>query len=407
MKAVRSTTERLYLTDAYLTRFQARVVERLTWQDRPAVVLDRTAFYPEGGGQPSDLGTLNGVPVQHVQTRPSDEAVIHVLARPLHADEVEGMIDWERRFDHMQQHTAQHILSQAFLQVCAAPTVSVHLGSQTSTVDLAITTLDPNHLHAAEQLANRVIEENRAVRVHFVDEATLARWKVRRPPKVRGPVRVVEVEDFDRVPCGGTHVRHTGEIGLIAILRAERYKGGWRVTFVAGRRARSDYQRRRALLREVGQRLSCGEEDLLARVDRLLADQETTRAALRRVEERLWRLEAAALWENAEEIAGFRLVVASVDSPGPQAMRQIVGFLREWGPVMALLGWRDESQGRLLFAAFPGAPVAMGDLLKEVIAPLGGRGGGRAEWAEGALPDPQGVEEALTRARERVYARLQ
>lgn len=399
-------TERLYYTNAYITRFTARVVEQLTWRDRPAVILDRTAFYPEGGGQPADRGHLNGVPVEDVQVRREDGAVVHVMSTPLTATEVEGVIDWQRRFDHMQQHTAQHILSQAFLRILGAATISVHLGTQAATVDIAHDDLTPEHLHAVEALTNRVIEENREVRVHFVDEATLARWGVRRPPRVQGPIRVVEVVDFDRVPCGGTHVRRTGEIGVLAILRAERYKGAWRVTFVAGARARQDYRRRRELLQEVGHVLSCGENDLLARVQRLLAEAEAARKQLRSLEARFWQLEAQVLWANGEPCGPVRLVSATLESATPHALRHVATALREQGSVIALLGWAGGHPARLLFATSSDVPVAMDNLLREVLTPLGGRGGGRAEWAEGALPDPARVKDALAQARQKVRERL-
>ncbi len=395
-------TERLYFDDAYLTHFQARVVERLTWHGRPAVVLDRTAFYPEGGGQPADHGTLNGVPVVDVQVRPEDRAVVHVLAAPLDADDVEGRVDWPRRFDHMQQHTAQHILSQAFLRVAEAETVGFHLGREVVTIDLDRHDLSEEDLQRAEDLANRVVDENRPVTARFVDDATLARLNVRRPVRVTGPVRIVEVADFDRVPCGGTHVRATAEVGLIAILRAERYKGGTRVTFVAGQRARRDYRQRRLLLTQVGRLLSCGETDLIARVERLLADHQRLSRLWRQAQERLLAQEAATLWAKAPTVGLARLVTHVITDAEPDAVRRLAGMLREQGTVVALLGWQGPEQGRVVFTASPDLPLHLGHMLRDVLSTFGGRGGGRPEWAEGALPDPQSVPLALAEAARRV-----
>ena len=380
------TTERLYYDDAYSTEFDAHVVEHLIWDDAPAVVLDRTLFYPEGGGQPADQGTLKGVPVVDVQTRVEDRAVIHVLERPLDIPvgaPVRGQIDWRRRFDHMQQHTAQHILSQAFLRVAEAETIGFHLGEAYTTIDLDRGDVTPEEVARAEELANQVIEDNVPVRARFVDEAELQRLSLRRPPKVSGPIRLVEIGNFDVVPCGGTHVARTGELGLLAVTRTERYKGGLRVTFLAGRRARADYARRRHLLSRIGEVLTCGEQDMVARIERLLAEHQGMSAQLRRWHEHLLAQTADNLWEQAPTYGRTRLIIHVVGEQEPESMRKLAGELRERGPAIILLGWQGPDKSRFLFAATPGLPVHMGQVLRSALDEVGGRGGGRPEWAEG------------------------
>lgn len=196
-------TLRLYYTDAYCASFSSRVLERLTWNDRPAVVLECTAFYPTSGGQPADRGTLDGVQVLDVVVREGDDAVVHILERAL-ADkkEIEGEIDWPRRFDHMQQHTGQHIVSAAFERLFDADTVGVHLGAELSTVDIDLARLEWEAAMTVEDAVNRVVWEDRSVDARLVYEDELASLSLRRAPVVKPPVRIVEVVGFDANPCG-------------------------------------------------------------------------------------------------------------------------------------------------------------------------------------------------------------
>src|SRR5262249_39801349 len=229
-------TERLYLADPYLTRFQARALRAFPVGKRLAVVLDRSAFYPEGGGQPGDRGALGGVPV--VDTQERDGEVVHLVEAPQWTqDEVEGVVDWARRFDHMQQHHGQHLLSAAFLRVHGAPTVSFHLGEKTCTIDLdsSIERFSAEALRSAETAANESIWQDHPVIARDFTGEERARLTLRKEP-VKGD-RVILVEGVDASPCGGTHPRRTGEVGSIAVLRAQRWgSGATRVEFVCGNR---------------------------------------------------------------------------------------------------------------------------------------------------------------------------
>lgn len=217
-------TERLYYSDSYTRKFAARVRERAALPDRHAVILDRTFFYPASGGQPSDLGMLNGVAVEEAVVRESDKAVLHFLARPLDTDSVEGEIDWPRRFDFMQQHTGQHILSQAFIRSAEALTVGFHLGAETTTIDLDTEKIAPSAIERAEQIANEAVAANYPVRAWFPTADELSRLTLRKTPDVDGPLRVVAIGEFDFNACGGTHVAHTAEVGPIKILKTEKQK---------------------------------------------------------------------------------------------------------------------------------------------------------------------------------------
>ena len=228
-------TERLYYDDSYLREFEAQVIDVRPQAAHFRVHLDRTAFYPESGGQPMDRGTLGGLLV--VQVTEEEEAVVHLVERELPREKVKGVIDWPRRFDHMQQHTGQHVLSAAFQKVAEARTVGFHLGTEISTIDLDSDRLGYRQMEEAEELANQVVFEDRPVHIIYCAAAEANQMELRKPTQRAGEVRVVEVEGFDRSACGGTHVRRTGGVGLILLRKIERRKELTRVEFVCGGRS--------------------------------------------------------------------------------------------------------------------------------------------------------------------------
>jgi alanyl-tRNA synthetase len=262
-------TERLYYNDSYTLTFDAQVVEQTTFKDRPAVVLDRTYFYPEGGGQPCDLGTLNGVRVVDVQIRESDRAVLHVLEQPISAAQVAGKIDAERRADYMHHHSGQHILSQALLQAAEAETVSVHMSADTMTIDVKRINISPEEWQRVEALANRVVQENRPVRAIFPTAEELAELRIRKLPDVAGKVRIVDMGGFDFTACGGTHVAHTGEIGMIKVIRYERRGDTTRLEFKCSERALNDYRAKNDIVNRLAAQLTVGFWELPDAITRL------------------------------------------------------------------------------------------------------------------------------------------
>ena len=254
--------DRLYYADSYLRTFDADVLERVIINAQPAVVLSRSAFYPEGGGQPSDRGLLNQTRVIDVIEREGDGAVMHVLAEPLTSDRVVGTIEHARRFDLMQQHTGQHILSEAFIQTANAMTVSFHLNPDPDdgalTIDLNTAKLSAAQIDLAEDKANQIVWENRPVTARFVTHEELAALPLRKPPKVETSIRVVEIQGFDWSACGGTHVARTGEVGLIKIVKVERRGNESRIEFRCGGRALSDYRRKPPVIRKAAGDLTNG-----------------------------------------------------------------------------------------------------------------------------------------------------
>jgi len=394
-------THRLYYEEAYLRRFRARVLESREWAGRPAAVLDRTAFYPTGGGQPHDTGRLAGVAVVDVVEREADGAVVHVLDGPLSlAGEVEGEVDWDRRFDLMQQHTGQHLLSAAFVEHLGANTVGFHLSDEYATIDLDRAPLSAEDLAGAEDLANRVIFENRPVEAHFVPDEEVARLPLRKPLAHEGPVRIVHVEGFDYSACGGTHVRATGELGLVKIVRSERRGAETRVEFLCGWRALADYGAKNQLLMDLAREFTVGHWEVAELVHRLAGEAQDLRRELRAQRDALLDAEATALWHEAGTVAGVRVVRANLPGRAPDDLKHLAQRFIEHPRTVALLaaGAEPGQNGYLCFACSDDVELHMGQVVRGAAEAAGGRGGGRPNLAQGGSPQGERMAEALEQA---------
>ena len=396
-------TERLYYGDPYARQFRARVLERRELAGKMGLVLDRTLFYPTAGGQPHDKGTLGGLPVLDVFE--DGEAVVHVVPARPEAVELEGILDWARRFDHMQQHTGQHILSQAFVRRLDAETVSFHLSEQTGTVDVALVGLTPDQLAAVEDTANEVIYADTPVRAGFVAPERLADLPLRKPPKVAANVRIVEVAGFDWSPCGGTHCRAAGEVGIIKILRCERRGADTRVEFACGRRALLHYRRQNELLSALGSAFSAGADEAVALALRGLEEAKAREKELLALRDRLLDYEAAERLAAAPRVGEVALVAEVFVDRKVDELKRLALKLTAGERVVALLGTQGR-KGQLVFACSPGAGVDASALLREAAAKVGGRGGGTASLAQGGAADPARIADAVALAREQVAARL-
>ena len=381
-------TDRLYYTDAYCRDFDAVVTARLTHDGRSGVCLDRTAFYPTSGGQPFDIGTLDGLAVREVIDL-DDGRVLHVMDGTLAAGAaVRGAIDWGRRFDHMQQHTGQHILSAAFERLLSARTESFHLGADGATIDLS-REVKAEEIARVEDDANRVVWEDRAVSVRFVDSAEAARLPLRKEPAREGLLRLVEVAEYDLSACGGTHVARAGEIGVIAISGWERFKGGTRVGFVCGGRAVRRHRLLRDLVAATGRLLSVHERELPSAIERLQADGRDAARRLKDAHAQLAGHRAAALAAEAAD----GVVVAALDGWDPNGLKAIASaIVSEPGRVAALLG--TPAPASLVIARSSDmSSVDAGAVLKQIAARFGGKGGGRQDLAQGG--GLQGEPEAI------------
>ncbi len=396
-------TERLYYPDSYCTVFDAYVVECLTLNDSQAVVLDRSAFYPTGGGQPHDTGTLNGNPVVDVIEREEDQVPIHVFSstsaksalRP--GDQVQGAIDWSRRFDHMQQHTGQHLLSQAFIQTVEADTVGFHLSHDYSTIDLNCATLSEDDIARAEALANQIVFDDRPIVARFVEPDELASLPLRKAPPAKDSVRVVQVEGFDWSACGGTHVARTGEVGLIKVVRGERRGLETRITFLCGHRALTHYHRLNTLTRDLAMRLSVGVEELPEALERLQSEARATRKDRDRLQQLLLDHEAVALAATAQVIGPVSLVRQVFEVREVEEVRQLATRIVSQPNHAALLGVRG-AKAQLIFARSADLSYDMRPLLRAACRLVGGGGGGTPDLAQGGGPYPDRIDEALQHA---------
>jgi alanyl-tRNA synthetase len=398
-------TARLYYQDAYLRSFSAEVVASKVLQEGVAVALDRSAFYPTGGGQPHDTGTLGQARVIDVSLEGG--VVWHALEAgstvPPVGSGITGAIDWPRRFDHMQQHSGQHILSAAFVKGCCAQTVAFHMGEDYCTIDIDRTTLTAEDLEAVEAAANAVVDQALPVTATFVSDDELKRLPLRKPPAVAGAVRIVEVMGYDWSPCGGTHVANTAQCGLIEITSTERRGPETRVTFLCGQRARADYRRLRLLAAGLGARFSSGPGEWLDALDRLTAEAKATRKELAALEIEWADAQATALWAAAVPAGPWKVVCQAVDHPAERAKR-IAQALKARSGTVVLLGARGE-RPQLFFGRADDVGLDAGALLRAAAMAAGGRGGGRPEWAQGGAPDNTALGQALAAALAAVAAR--
>jgi len=399
----RVPTTLLYHDDPLLLRFRARVLEHASWDGRPSLILDRTAFYPESGGQMADRGLLAGLALADVQV---DDAgrVHHVLdaglALPAVGDEVEGAIDRERRRLHMALHTAQHMLSRALVEEAGAETVSSRLGETACTIDVradpARAPLDEPRLARAEDLVNAIVDDDVAIRAWFPTEDELRALPLRRAPKVSEHVRVVAIGDFDVSPCGGTHCTHAAQVGLVRVTGLERYKGLVRVTFAAGRRARATLADRDDVLRVLGRDFRCGPRDVPAAVERLQRELAEARQSLGAARSRLADAAAAELLARAPD---ERRIVARFDEGDAAFLRAVAARLTDGAARVAILAAPiDDGQLHVLAARGPGSAFDCGAFVKRLASTHAGRGGGRPETAEGRVPQSIDFAEAAAQA---------
>jgi alanyl-tRNA synthetase len=389
-------TERLYYGDPYRTDFQAEIVEISVIGGRPVVILDGSYFYPTSGGQPYDMGRINGIEVVDVYTRDIGNEILHVLATESRLGPVECEIDWERRFDHMQQHTGQHILSQAFVQVAKAPTLSFHLGLDNCTIDIAGDGMTTQRIAEAEMLANKIVWENRPVRSMFVDQSALDTLPLRKIPEVAGDqLRLIEIDDFDLCACGGTHVSMTGEVGMIKIVKTERRGAELRVEFNCGRRALVDYDEKNAILNRLSADLTTGYSELEISVASMREEAKASRQSLKRQTKRLVALQAGALLQDATLIGSSAIIAQVLMDREPAEIRMLANQIIRSAPSVALLGLAGP-KSQLVFASSVDGSIEMGQLLNQVLPELGdATGGGSTTFAQGGGP---AVNETTMRA---------
>jgi alanyl-tRNA synthetase len=382
-------TDRLYYHDSFLYDFDAHVVEAFDSNGRTAIVLDRTAFYPTSGGQVHDLGIVTAGGQQITVTEVADDEtgrVLHFTSEPLAVGaQVHGRVDAARRLDHVQQHSGQHVLSAAFIRLFNMPTVSFHMGEESCTIDLETNGLSAAQALKAEQLANELIAEDRPVAIRFVPLEEARQLGLRKlPPKQTGDLRLIDITDFDLTACGGTHVRATGQIGSILLRKIEKVKQGVRVEFVCGLRSVNTARRDYTTLTEAAALYSSHIYDLPEQVSKSQAEAKAASKAQHKLLEELAELSAERL---LAQIAGASQVITQFFPDRDVVFIKLLAQKLTAGKsnVVALLA-SGVGQPTLVFAQTPGQKSNMGQLMKDAMAQLGGRGGGSADMAQGGLP---------------------
>ncbi|HBY57885.1 MAG TPA: hypothetical protein DEG96_08535 [Candidatus Atribacteria bacterium] len=391
-------TERLYYQDSYLKEFKARILKRIKIGNQPAVILDRTAFYPTSGGQPFDKGVIQDTPV--VEVVEEDEEIIHILREEIKEEinsQVVGRIDWERRFDHMQQHSGQHILSGTLMELWGVETVSFHLGEEVCTLDIIKEKLTEEEIKKAEECANEIIFNNRPVKCYLVKgEEELRKLNLRKVPDRKGKIRIVEVENFDLSACGGTHCRATGEVGLIKVIKWEKRGEKIRLEFICGRRAWEDYFWKNELIKIISNKLTIKDSELGEVIDRMLEERKETRKELKEFKERLQDYEARNLInESSLRDDGVKIVKKVFEEKNFQEVRELVQkIINLDDSVVVLFGFKDEG-AKILFACSRGLKYDMNRLIREAGKVIEGRGGGTYNFAQAGGKKAEGIHKAL------------
>lgn len=386
-------TERLYYTDSYVTEFEAEIAAKRKLENGFGIVLNRTCFYPSSGGQEHDVGTLNGVEV--VDVVDDDGEVVHVVMKEIAESFVKGKIDWGRRFDNMQQHTGQHILSRAFIVELGCDTVSAHLGEEVSTIDVDKHRLSYDDVKKVEDTANRIVTENRDVVTRLVDRGDLDITQLRKMPRTSGTIRIVEVDGFDVIPCGGTHCRKTGEVGIIKIRKWEKVRSNFtRVEFYCGKRALVDYQWKNQMINETASALTIKDSDLKLYVERTLQEAKEKLKKIDTLTVQLVEYEAKEIFKSAALMNDVWIVKKVFQGRSIGEVRQLAQKVVAHGRVVILFGVKSD-KAYLLFARSPEVNLDLLNLFSNVIPIIDGKGGGRSDFVQGGGERVEKLEEAI------------
>jgi alanyl-tRNA synthetase len=384
-------TEKLYYAEPGRLEFDAVVLSAAPLPDgRCEVVLDRTCFYPGGGGQPFDLGALDAARV--LEVREQDGEIVHVLSAAPGASRVSGSVDAARRRDFMVQHTGQHIFSQALARAGNLETVSVHFGEEDTTIELKADSVDDRVLRAAEDIANGVIRENRPVILHEIDRAEVSRFPLRRTPPDEGRLRIVEVDAFDWAACGGVHVSSAGEVFLVKAVSQERIRGRVRIHVMIGSRAYEDYGRKAALSQELGRALTCGEDSILSRVRDMMAAEKETARELRTFRAARAAADADAAIHAARMAGGAAVVRRVFDACGAEYLKAFVERVVAAPGRIAVVADRESASFQWVIAHSMGERVELSAVVPKHLGLAEARGGGRGARMQGAGARPDALE---------------
>lgn len=394
-------SKRLYYEEPYLKEFKGKILEKIKIGGKNAIILDNTCFYPTSGGQPNDLGFIQSVPV--IDVIEDNEKIIHILKENIKGkcgDIIVGKINWERRFDHMQQHSGQHILSAAFEELWDADTVSFHLGDEICTLDIMKDNITSEEAKKAEILSNNIVLKNMPIKIYFVDREEADKLQLRKIPPQKGKIRIVEIKDFDICACCGTHCSTTGEVGLIKILKWENRGEKIRLNFICGKRSWKDYYWKNELIRNISNKLTIKDSELGEAVERMLQERKESKKELKEFKEQLQEYEVKRLINGSilrnDEIKIIKKVFEGKSFQEVRGLVQKIINLDDNIVILAGINSEENEAGvKILFACSRSLKYDMNRLIKEAEKFIEGRGGGAPNFAQAGGKKTEGIEDAL------------
>lgn len=372
--------QKLYFNDSYITEFLANIIEVIPYKDKHAILLDKSYFYPESGGQPSDLGIINGVEVEYVTEENGN--VMHITQNQLSIGPANCKINWSHRFDNMQQHTGQHIISACFYKLFGGETSSFHIGKDSSTIEIDVESFDSVMIEKIEALANSIVFNNITVSANIVDKETLSALPLRKQPKVESNIRIITIEDIDYSPCGGTHISRTGEIGLIKIKRLEKLKNSYKFEFVCGSRALKDYANKNYIVNKLGAHLSTPEQEIESAYLKFTEDYKNLQKQLSQLRSEVVNYDVQQLQQNAFNLNDAKVIIKTFENRDFNDIKLISQALISSPSTIALLASKGQTC-QLIFARSEDIETNMNNLLKAILPLLNGKGGGSPKAAQG------------------------
>ena len=393
---------RLYYKDPYLKEFRSKILEKIKIGNKSAFILENTCFYPTSGGQPNDLGFIQNVPILDVIE--DKEKIIHILENDLdmeYGDEISGKIDWKRRFDHMQHHTGQHILSAAFEKLWDADTVSFNLGEEICSIDILKNTISSEEIRKVEELTNDIVLRNFPIESYFIEKNMARKFNLRKVPPQKGKIRIVEIKDFDICACCGTHCRYTGEVGLLKILKWENKGTKIRIDFICGKRSLKDYFWKNELVRNLSNQLTIKDTELGKVIEKMLEERKDNRKRLRDYKEKLQEYKVNQLIsESTKNNEGLKIIKKIFEQESFQEIKELLQkCINSEENLMIFAGIENQNEGpKIMFACSRKLEYNMNQLIKEAGKLIDGRGGGAPNFAQAGGKCAEGMEDALNYA---------
>ncbi|MDF2532832.1 MAG: hypothetical protein K0Q65_2413 [Clostridia bacterium] len=372
--------QKLYYYDSYVTEFQANIIDVIPYEDKYALILDKSYFYPESGGQPADIGTINDMEIVYVTE--GQGSILHIVQKQAAVGSANCRINWKHRFDNMQQHTGQHILSACFYKLYDGETSSFHIGKDSSTIEISVESFDHDKVEKIEALANHIVFNNTAVTADIVDKKELAAFPLRKQPQVESNIRIISIEDCDCSPCGGTHVNRTGEIGLIKVKKIEKMKNSYKFEFVCGSRALKDYTYKNYLINKLGAHFSAPEQEIENAFFKSNEDYKNLQKQLSQLRTEVIHYDSQQLQQSAQDINGVKLISKIFENRDFNDVKLIAQAMVSNPSTIALLAAGTQSC-QLIFARSENINVNMNDLLRTILPLLNGKGGGSPKSAQG------------------------